>query len=77
VSPEGLAQVKDGWQTPLCKAAVWLLFAGLIFHLFAGVRHLLMDIHLGDSLVAGRWGARLVLLATLLAMVAITIWMWR
>lgn len=74
-SPEGLAQVKDLWQTPLFNLLIWSLFAGIVFHLFAGVRHLLMDLHIGDSLCAGRWGARFVLVSSFLVVLA-TYWFW-
>lgn len=75
VSPEGLAEVKTWLQSPLCKLTLWLFFAGLIFHLFAGIRHLLMDIHLGDSLSAGRFSAAMVIVLSLIVIVA-TYW-WR
>ncbi|MBS0286013.1 MAG: succinate dehydrogenase, cytochrome b556 subunit [Proteobacteria bacterium] len=74
-SPEGLAQVKEATQTPLAQLFVWSLVGALIFHLFAGIRHLLMDMHIGDSLVAGRWGARIVILCALIAFIA-AFWFW-
>jgi len=74
-SPEGLAQVKDYWQTPICKMFVWALFAALVFHLFAGIRHLLMDVHIGDSHQAGRLGAIIVVVSSLLVIVA-AYWFW-
>lgn len=74
-SPEGLAQVKECWQGPICKSAVWLFLAGLIFHFFAGIRHLLMDVHIGGSLRAGRFSAILVIVCTLVCIVA-AYWLW-
>jgi succinate dehydrogenase / fumarate reductase cytochrome b subunit len=74
-SPEGLVQVKEFWQMPIPKFLVWVLFSGLVFHLFAGIRHLLMDMHIGDSLCAGRWGARFVVLISLVVIVA-AYWYW-
>lgn len=32
----------------------WILFASLLFHMLAGIRHLLMDIHVGESLKVSR-----------------------
>ncbi len=69
-SPEGLAQVKDAWSTPIYQLFVWAFIGGMIFHLFAGIRHLLMDIHIGDSLCAGRLGARLVIICSVVAFIA-------
>ena len=38
----------------LVKFIFWILFVPFIFHLVAGIRHLLSDIHIGDTLKAGR-----------------------
>lgn len=40
---------------------LWLLLAALLYHLIAGLRHLLMDIHIGESKIGGRLGAWLVI----------------
>lgn len=74
-SPEGLAQVKDAWSTPTVQVFVWALIGAMIFHLFAGIRHLLMDVHIGDSLCSGRWGARLVIVFSLAAFIG-AFWYW-
>jgi succinate dehydrogenase / fumarate reductase cytochrome b subunit len=75
-SPEAFAQVKDCLhESLLCKFAVWCLVAGLVFHLFAGIRHLLMDIHIGESREAGRWSARAVIACSALAVVT-AFWLW-
>ncbi len=72
-SPEGLAQVKETWSTPVYQLFVWAFVGAMIFHTFAGIRHLLMDIHIGDSRCAGRFGARLVIICSLVAFIA-TYW---
>jgi succinate dehydrogenase / fumarate reductase cytochrome b subunit len=69
-SPEGLAQVKDAFSSPIAQLILWGFFAALLFHLLAGTRHLLMDIHLGESLKAGRMSAWLVFLVTICLLVA-------
>ena len=43
------------------RFALWLFLSGLIYHMIAGGRHLLMDMHFGDSLQGGRFGAIAVL----------------
>ncbi len=47
-------------QSPVWKFFIWVLGVGLYFHIVAGLRHLLMDIHIGESLRAGRFSAILV-----------------
>lgn len=39
----------------------WILIAALLFHLLAGVRHLLMDIHIGESKQVSRVTAYMVI----------------
>lgn len=74
-SPEGLAQVKDALAGPLAQLMVWGLIAAMIFHLLAGIRHLLMDIHLGESLKAGRLSALIVIIGTVVLLVAVIAYM--
>lgn len=42
------------------KVLLVIMGAALLFHFIAGIRHLLMDIHVGDSLKGGRISAILV-----------------
>lgn len=58
------------------KLAMWLLLTALAYHLFAGVRHLLLDLHVGDSAGAGRLSAYLVLLLTAVAAALAGVWLW-
>ena len=76
VSPEGLNQVRDAVSSPGCKAVLWVLLASLIFHWIAGFRHLLMDMHFGDSLRAGRIGAYLVIIVALGLSIVTACWLW-
>jgi succinate dehydrogenase / fumarate reductase, cytochrome b subunit len=55
------------WATAILAVAGW----GLVHHLAAGVRHLLMDAGIGTALSQARRSARAVILLGLLAAVAI------
>lgn len=76
LTSEGFEQIKY-WlgQTPV-KLFFWLLFVPFCFHLIAGIRHLLSDIHIGDSLKAGRTTAWLTFIITLLVLALVGIWLW-
>ncbi len=64
-------------QTSTClKIMVWVAFAAFIFHFVAGIRHLLMDIHIGDELKSGRLSAYLTFIVSILLMVFAGIWLW-
>lgn len=58
-----------GW----LRCLIWLLLAALLYHITAGIRHVLMDMGVGESLRAGRLGARLVLLIWLVLVVLLGI----
>lgn len=60
----------------LVKLVFWLLFIPFFYHLVAGIRHLLSDIHIGDTLKAGRLTAKLVILVSVLLIIAAGIWIW-
>ncbi len=71
ISPEGFNVIRDYLQSPVYKIIAILAAAGLIFHLLAGVRHLLMDLHIGESKTAGRFSARLVILLSLVLVILV------
>ncbi len=44
-------------QNNVYKLLLWICGAALIYHVIAGIRHLLADMDLGDSLPTARWTA--------------------
>ena len=62
--------------TPVVKSAVWVVLAALIYHLVAGVRHMLMDFHIGDSLRGGRIGSQLTFVVSAVLIVLAGAWLW-
>lgn len=58
------------------KIFFWLLFIPFFYHLVAGIRHLLSDIHIGDTLKAGRLTAKLAILVSIILVIAAGIWIW-
>lgn len=75
-SPETFAQLTDVLAHPLAKLVIWGLLAALIYHLFAGIRHIIMDMEIGGSLRAGRLSAKLVFAASAVAILIIGVWIW-
>jgi succinate dehydrogenase / fumarate reductase, cytochrome b subunit len=59
------------------RVAVWLFLAALVFHWVAGIRHLLMDAGIGESLKGGRRSAFLVFLLSIVLFVCIGMWLWQ
>ncbi len=75
-SQESFAAVRDLTTNPICKLILWAVLAGLAYHLVAGVRHLIMDFGVGESLKGGQRGAKIVmgLAAVLIALIGVWIW---
>ena len=67
--PEGFAEIARWGRAIPIRLALAVLAAALVYHLLAGVRHLLMDAGIGSSLRAGRGSARAVLAAGVVAFV--------
>jgi len=56
------------------RLGVWIFFSGLIYHLFAGIRHLFMDLHWGESLRGGRIGAWFILAVSVVLIVLLAVY---
>lgn len=75
-SAAGFQQAIQTLQQPITKGYVWLFLTVLSYHTLAGIRHLVMDAGIGESLKGGRIGAYLVLLLWLLDSMAIYWWLF-
>lgn len=75
-SDAGFADVLALLAQPVFKLVLWVVLACLIFHVVAGVRHLLMDFHIGDTLEGGRLGALLTFAVTIVLSVLAGAWLW-
>ena len=62
--------------TPLGKPGAWIVLAALAFHFLAGIRHLLLDFHVGDSLRGGQVGGWITFVLTLAAAIVAGAWLW-
>lgn len=47
--------------SPIARLAIILFAIGMVYHLVAGIRHIIMDLGFGESLEAGRRSAYLLL----------------
>lgn len=63
-------------QSPGMKFLVWVMLSALWFHLVAGIRHLLMDLGIGESLKGGRISAYAVFVIVALLMIVMGVWVW-
>lgn len=75
-SEEGFEQVKACLASPLAKLVIWGLLSALLYHLVAGVRHLIMDLGIGETLEGGKLGSKIVLVVSALLIVLVGVWVW-
>ena len=76
LSVDGFATLQEWLANPLLKLLAWLTLAAYLFHLIAGIRHLLSDLHLGDTLRAGRLSAQLTFVVFFVLIILTGIWLW-
>ena len=75
-SPESFADVKELMNSPLAVVVMWGILTVLSYHLVAGVRHLVMDMGVGETLEGGRRGAFMVFIGTAILFLLAGVWLW-
>lgn len=75
-SSEGFNQIQSLLNQPMPKFLIWLILIALGYHLMAGIRHLLMDAGLGESLQSARLSAGITITITILWTLLTGIWLW-
>ncbi len=75
-SQQEFNQMKSILQGDIAKFALWAVLVMLAYHIIAGIRHLLMDAGIGESLEGGVLGSKLVILLGVLAAIGLGVWIW-
>jgi len=73
-SAHDFAKVANMMKSLPCKLLIWSLLAALIYHSCAGVRHLVMDMGIGESLKGGVTGAKITLSVSALLILISFFW---
>ncbi len=68
-SSDHLAQLQNWMGNFWLRFFLWVFFAGMFYHIAAGIRHLLIDIHIGETLMGGRMGAWIVFVLSFVVIV--------
>ena len=69
-------QVKALFDSFFCKLIIWGVLAAVIYHSAAGVRHLIMDLGVGETMEGGRRGARIVFVVSVVLIVLVGALIW-
>jgi succinate dehydrogenase / fumarate reductase cytochrome b subunit len=61
-SAEGFESLKQMIGSPVGMVITWALLASLAYHFVAGIKHLLLDLDIGDTLEGGKFASKTTLL---------------
>lgn len=75
-SAEGFEYVKGLMTGPIAKFIAWGTLTALAYHLFGGIRHLLMDLGHFEELRSGNVSANIVIALWAVAAVLAGVWVW-
>ena len=75
-SSESFDQLQTMLTKPCHKVLLWCFSAALIYHLLAGIRHLLMDIGIGEEVSVGRQSAVIVIVFAIILTILMGVWIW-
>lgn len=62
--------------TPWIKFLVWCCLSAFLYHFVAGIRHLLMDIGIGEERKSGKVSAILAIVIAALLIILAGVWLW-
>ena len=75
-SEESFDALKETLASPIAKLIVWGILAALAYHLLAGVRHMIMDFGIGETLEGGVLGAKIVMVGAVVLIILAGVWVW-
>lgn len=73
---KGFTDLQVVFSHPFTKLILWAILAALVYHLIAGIRHLLMDMHIAEGKESGKISALIVMWLSLVFILAIGGWLW-
>ena len=74
--PDSFAQLKECLTSPLAKFVMWAILSGFIYHSLAGIKHLIMDAGIGETMEGGVRGVQLVVLFSVVFIALAGVWIW-
>lgn len=75
-SAESFAAVKTLGNHPICHIVLFGILAFLAYHTVMGLRHLIMDFGIGETLKGGQTGAKIALVIAIVLIVLAGVWVW-
>lgn len=75
-SPEGFAAATEVLSMPVPKLVLIAVIAAVLYHLLAGIKHMFMDFHVGDSFEVARSSSLIVFVLTAIATLLVGVRLW-
>lgn len=75
-SEESFNAIKAAADSFLCKLIIWGVLSALIYHSIAGVKHLVMDFGIGETLEGGVAGVKIVFVVSAVLIVLVGAYIW-
>ena len=75
-SEQGFSNVGIWMDNLIVKLVVWAVISGLLYHFIAGIKHLIMDLGIGETLQGAQLGAKLVVVLSAISIVLTGVWLW-
>ncbi|MAR00039.1 MAG: succinate dehydrogenase, cytochrome b556 subunit [Oceanospirillaceae bacterium] len=75
-SEQSFAELAAAMDSVLAKLITWGILSALGYHFVAGIKHLLMDMGIGESKEGGRTGAIVTLISGVVVVILAGVWVW-
>ena len=75
-SAAGFDSLMSAFDNGLVKFITWGIVSALGYHFVAGIKHLLMDMGIGETKESGRTGAIITLVLGFVVIVLAGVWVW-
>lgn len=75
-SPDSYVRYRAAFANPFIKLILLGLLWAFLHHLFAGLRFLALDVHIGTDLAPARMSSWAVLVASIVLTLILGVWLW-
>ncbi|MFT6029791.1 MAG: succinate dehydrogenase / fumarate reductase cytochrome b subunit [Oleiphilaceae bacterium] len=75
-SEEGFNTARESLNSVFVKFIMWGIVSALLYHLVAGIKHLLMDFGIGETLEGGVLGSKIVIAISVALILVAGVWIW-
>lgn len=75
-SAEGYDALQAALHGGVTRGLVYIVLLALLYHWVAGIRHLLMDMGIGEEKISGRRSALLVFAVVVILALLLGVWLW-